>query len=191
MGNATFIAAQLRLLSQSLAEASALLRGPPLTEADPSWTTRSASPLALDPPLARDISFHLGIQDCALVLWLRTLEPADAPVHFGMKFALAIGTARRLEHDEADQVFVYEGPNILGSDEGSDRKGTGQDGAGGGTGTGLQRQGTTQVHVREKIRVETADPNLLSLSAKLGALGHTLPLARMNLAAVMGEEVDV
>lgn len=47
------------------------------------------------------------------------------------------------------------------------------------------------VFVREKVRVESADPSLLSLSAKLTALGHTLLLARRNLAAVMGEEVEV
>jgi outer membrane protein TolC len=46
------------------------------------------------------------------------------------------------------------------------------------------------VYVREKVRVESADPSLLSLSSKLTALSHTLALARRNLAAVMGEEVE-
>ena len=46
------------------------------------------------------------------------------------------------------------------------------------------------VFVREKVRIETADPSLLSLSSKLTALGHTLAAARRNLAAVMGEEED-
>lgn len=172
-GNAVFIAAQLRLLSQSLSEASAVLRGPPLTDADPTWTYRSVAPSHFDPPLPPNVSFHLGMQDSQLVLWLRALEPADAPVNLGMKFALAIGTARRLEHDEADQTFSYcpEG------ESGNGNKG----GAG---------AGSMQVYVREKVRVESADPSLLSLSSKLTALSHTLALARRNVAAVMGEEPD-
>lgn len=46
------------------------------------------------------------------------------------------------------------------------------------------------VFVREKVRVESADPSLLSLAAKLTALGHVLNVARRNLAAVMGEELE-
>lgn len=46
------------------------------------------------------------------------------------------------------------------------------------------------VFVREKVRVESADPSLLSLAAKLAALGHVLTVARRNLAAVMGEEME-
>jgi hypothetical protein len=49
------------------------------------------------------------------------------------------------------------------------------------------RNMSVNVFVREKVRVESADPSLLSLSAKLSALGHTLALARRNLAAVLGE----
>lgn len=59
-----------------------------------------------------------------------------------------------------------------------------------GTGTKPQQQPQVDVFVREKVRVESADPSLLSLAAKLTALGHTLGLARRNLAAVMGEELE-
>jgi Rogdi leucine zipper containing protein. len=45
------------------------------------------------------------------------------------------------------------------------------------------------VYVREKVRVESADPSLMSLSAKLMALGHTLALARQNLEVLLGEDV--
>jgi len=198
---APFVAAQLRLLSQSLAEASALLRGPPLTDADPAWTSRSAAPACFDPPLAplpappppgqhhhlhhsaaaaaggSTLSFHLGLQDSQLVLWLRALEPADAPVNLGMKFALAIGTARRLEHDESDRVFrfAWDGAAEPGRPP-PDAPAAGPPGV--------------DVFVREKLRIETPDPSLLSLSAKLASLSHTLSLARGNLAAVMGEDLE-
>lgn len=114
------------------------------------------------------------------MLYLRALEPADAPVNFGTKLALAIGTTRRLEHDEADKVFRYK------CDEESYVEGAHETGGGGGGGSGKE----LEVYVREKVRVESADPSLLSLSAKLNALSNTLSLARRNLAAVMGEEME-
>ncbi len=63
---------------------------------------------------------------------------------------------------------------------GSPQGGAGEDGA----------AGPVEVVVREKVRVESADPSLLSLSAKLNALSNTLAHARRNLAAVMGEEPE-
>lgn len=129
------------------------------------------------------------------MLWLRALEPADAPVNLGMKFALAIGTARRLEHDEAEQVFVYTYPE--GSSEISTGSAPTASAGSGGSGQATaskskenQRGDEVQVYVREKVRVESADPSLLSLSAKLTALANTLSLARANLAAVMGENIE-
>ncbi|KAK0612438.1 RAVE subunit 2/Rogdi [Bombardia bombarda] len=204
-----FLSTQLRLLSTSLTEASALLKGPPLTIADPSWTTRS---------------------------------PADAPVNFGTKLALAIGTTRRLEHDESERVFGFCCDDVPTQDGGGGGyplahtksglvvHGTGRaqsvaGGGGGGGGVALSgtrrgispggkrpaaasvsggaasgdnshghnggggnRKKEVEVFVREKVRVESADPSLLSLSSKLTALGHTLALARRNLASVMGED---
>lgn len=181
--------------------------------------SRSCSPLHFAPPLPRDLSVHWGVQDSCLVLWLRALEPAGAPLNLGMKFALAIGTARRLEHDEAEQVFVYTypegsepvggaGPGVASASRpaasaGRDGSG-GAPGRGGGGGGGQLQQGGSsfkdednhnrsnevQVYVREKVRVESPDPSLLSLSAKLMALTNTLALARGNLAAVMGENFE-
>lgn len=137
------------------------------------------------------------------MLWLRTLEPVDAPVNLGMKFALAIGTARRLEHDEADQLFVYTYPegNSETSTSGVSAAPAGGSGPGKGAGGSSgqataskskedQRGGEVQMYVREKVRVESADPSLLSLSSKLTALANTLSLARANLAAVMGENIE-
>ena len=189
-----FIAAQLRLLYQSLSEASALLKGPPLTIADPAWTTRSVASSHFvqsipQPSTTPPLSVHFGIQDSCLVLWLRSLEPADAPVNFGTKLALAIGTARRLEHDEADRVFGFRWGEVL--DQTRDENTRSSSPAKGlAPLSGTRDQKEADVFVREKVRIETADPSLLSLAAKLGALGHTLGVARRNLAAVMGEELD-
>lgn len=232
LSTATFLAAQLRLLSHSLTEASSLLKGPqPLTASDATWVSKSCPPAHFSPPLPRDLSICWGVQDACLVLWLRALEPANAPVSVGMKFALALGTARRLEHDEAEQVFVYTYPegsggsgeaaaparpgtlagnaaaaggarnNGWGVRPGTSAGMTGSDSNTGGRGSSallgengddrkIDRRDEVQVYVREKVRIESADPSLLSLSAKLMALTNTLALARGNLAAVMGQEFD-
>lgn len=250
---AAFVSAQLRLLSTTLQESSAILKGRPLTDTDPGWTTLSAAPghflapPAPPPPATNlnsflsapqqqpdasagnplhNISIYFSLQESALVLWVRTLEPADTTPSFGMKFALAIGTARRLEHDESDVIFGYccaglDGKPAGGGDEEEHRRHgprtsptlsakrpPSQSGAPvlsgtrdstrrsssrnpGGAAGGREKDGDAlQVYVREKIRVESADPSLMSLSAKLGALSHTLTMARRNLAAVMGEELE-
>ena len=44
--------------------------------------------------------------------------------------------------------------------------------------------------MREKVRVETPDPGLMSVMAKLGALEYGVRAARANLAVLTGEEVE-
>jgi hypothetical protein len=180
--NATFISAQLRVLANAVSECSALLKGPPLTESDPLWTSASCAPTHFSPPTSPNISIYLGLQESCLVLWLRALETVDAPVHFGMKLGLAIGTFRRLEHDEMDAVFDVTFPNSEALANHPAPRGH--------VAAQPKSDKTVQVHVREKVRVESADPSLMSVSSKLNALGHTILQVRRNLAAVMGEEFE-
>ena len=44
------------------------------------------------------------------------------------------------------------------------------------------------MRVKEKIRVETQDPALISAMAKLNALDHSVMLSRKALDIVMGRE---
>ena len=46
------------------------------------------------------------------------------------------------------------------------------------------------VSVREKVRVESADPILLSVAAKLSALEHEVGTWRSALSVVMGENPE-
>ncbi|KAH7037175.1 RAVE subunit 2/Rogdi [Microdochium trichocladiopsis] len=208
---ADFLSSQLRQLAQNLAEATAILKGAP--DPDQRWTSQSVSLSHFAAPRSQSISFYLTVQDASIILYLRALEPADAPMNFGAKLAFAIGTARRLEHDEAEKVFWYvcdqesrpDGSPSDGGSSGGGGSGGGSGGVGGGNGsagagaaaarsTGLKRQQTrdkVDVYVREKVKVESADPSLLAMSTKLSALANTLALARRNLAAVMGEDLDV
>jgi hypothetical protein len=105
------------------------------------------------------------------------------PVNLGLKLGLALGTFRRLEHDEMDMVFKYnhscEG-GVYNNRHGSHHHSSGP---------GPHAQGKLEdVYVREKVRIETGDPNLISLHSKLGYLSVMLADARNNLAAVMATD---
>lgn len=47
-----------------------------------------------------------------------------------------------------------------------------------------------QVKVKEKVKVETQDPNLIAAMAKLNALEHNVALSRKALDIVMGKNDD-
>ncbi|KAG6019867.1 hypothetical protein E4U41_003054 [Claviceps citrina] len=213
---ASSLASALKALSECIAESRALLKGssssnrnrsdnnnssssssndndndnPKKDACDPAWQTSSCPPHHFSPPLPQNMSFYMALQDSSIVLWLRALERADAPLHFGTKLGLAIGTVRRLEHDEMDVLFRYH-PGGDGRSEprmGACRPPRSQPRPGA---LAPDAPPPEEVYVREKVRMESADPSLISLYSKLGQLGHMLGLARHNLAAVMGEDMDV
>ena len=115
-----------------------------------------------DPPLPSNVSFHMFIFDAALVLEIRTLELHNA----GEKSSLTGFSIR----DSLASALGGTRPPV--HDE-ADRtfKYRGQD-----------------VRVKEKIRVESQDPALISASAKLNALEHSVTLSRKALNIVMGRD---
>ncbi|UKZ82442.1 hypothetical protein TrVFT333_010231 [Trichoderma virens FT-333] len=177
----------MRLLADSISSSIALLKGPPLNEPDTNWTTQSCPSSHFSPPLTQNFSFYITLQECSIVLLMRALEPVDAPVHFGTKLGLAIGTYRRLEHDEADIVFKYK----PGGDEMSDtrRLAANHSIQPPSIARTLSNSQLEEVYVREKVRVESADPSLISLYSKLGYLNIMLDQARRNLDAVMSVQL--
>ena len=48
----------------------------------------------------------------------------------------------------------------------------------------------TDVKVKEKVRVESQDPSLISAMAKLAALEHTVELGRRALNVVLGKDYE-
>lgn len=46
------------------------------------------------------------------------------------------------------------------------------------------------VRVKEKVRVESADPSLMAAMAKLAALEHTIGMSRKCLSIVMEEDME-
>lgn len=69
------------------------------------------------------------------------------------RFAQVLGASKIPPHDEVDQVFKYNGQDVV---------------------------------VKERLRVESQDPSLLSAMAKLGALEHSAAMSRKALETVMG-----
>lgn len=169
--SASFISGQLLLLHQILSESKTMLSGPP--PPDPTnpntlaatWTHNLIDASCFTPRLPDDLSIEIGISEASLILTVRTLEDADQPLNFGTKLAFAIGAQRRLEHDEMEGVYTI--PRLAGA-------------------PGVE--GGRRVRVKEKVRVESADPSLMAGMAKVGALEHAIGLARWGLSVVMGEE---
>ncbi|GAB1209901.1 hypothetical protein APSETT445_008689 [Aspergillus pseudonomiae] len=162
--NASFIYGQLRLLYETLSEARQMLKG----ESDQvrgKWWETSALEDMFDPPLPPNLSFHLSIADSALVLYLRTLE-SSTPTHTPTAFATDISlTGFNLR----DRLF---GTRHRGHDEVGD----------------LFTWKGDEVKVREKIRVESQDPSLMAVMAKLTALQHEVMKWISALKVLMGNE---
>ncbi|KAG9623706.1 hypothetical protein KCU60_g22357, partial [Aureobasidium melanogenum] len=167
--DANFISGQLTLLHENIRDAKAVLKADPAAqEADKTWASEPLDDKIFDPPPPPNLSFHLSISDAALLLHIRTLEPASSTgsstplggsgpsfTGFGLRdrLAHALGAGPRPPaHDEAEDVFIYRG---------------------------------AQVRVKEKVRVESQDPSLISAMAKLAALEHTVELGRRALDVVM------
>lgn len=118
-----------------------------------------------DPPLPAYLSFHLFIADSALVLLLRTLE-SNTPTHAQTAFTTDLSlTGFSLR----DKLF---GPRHLPHDEiGAVFSWHGED-----------------VKVKEKIRVESQDPSLMAVMAKLTALQYEVLKWIASLKMLMGSD---
>ena len=204
--NPSFLAAQLRLLSNLIADSLSILKGHPASPddgggLDTAWTTQSCASEHLQPDPGPALSLFFSLSDSLLLLTIRVLEPAHAPVALGTKLGLAIGTVRRVEHDETDVVFDYlhhacdpldhpVTPHPARDPDAPEPPRRAGKSAGGGvrmTSTPERIEGGvfTPVVVREKVRVETADPKLMSLEAKLNSLRLTIARVEANLGTVI------
>ncbi|KAI9857693.1 MAG: hypothetical protein M1813_008114 [Trichoglossum hirsutum] len=112
-----------------------------------------------DPTLPENLSFDLSISDASLRAELRTLEPVN---HVD---TLSNFGFQRL----AAAIGAARKPEHDESNEVFNYKGV-------------------DVRVAAKIRVESADPSLIALTAKLAALEHNVSLSRKALDIVMGRD---
>ncbi|KAF2691517.1 hypothetical protein K458DRAFT_411240 [Lentithecium fluviatile CBS 122367] len=157
--DANFVAGQLRLLHDHIQEARQALKG--YSDVQPPWWEHAPDDKVFDPPLPPNVSFHLFVFDAALLLEIRTLEVQNAGDDAYAGFSLR------------DRLAVALGGVRPPVHDEADRTFTyrGQ-----------------EVRVKEKIRVESQDPALMSAMAKLNALEHSVMLSRKALHMVMGRE---
>ncbi|KAI4727313.1 hypothetical protein E4T49_04929 [Aureobasidium sp. EXF-10728] len=171
--DANFISGQLTLLHDNIRDAKAALKGPPAAdEADKLWASDPLDDKIFDPPPPPNLSFHLSIADAALLLHVRTLEPvsntgSSTPLGGAPSFT-GFGLRDRLAH------ALGAGPRPPAHDEAED----------------VFTYRGTHVRVKEKVRVESQDPSLISAMAKLAALEHTVELGTKALDVVMAKDDD-
>ncbi|KAI9835497.1 MAG: hypothetical protein M1838_005283 [Thelocarpon superellum] len=159
--DANFISGQLRLLFDNIQEARQTLKGPDPLDPSKDWAENPVDPNLFDPPLPSCLSFHLSIVEAALQLQLRTMEPVDAP------------PASLTGFDFRSRLAVAIGASKIPTHDERDE---------------TFRYKGEEVRVKEKVRVESQDPNLMAMMAKLAALEHNVALSRKALDIVMGKE---
>lgn len=132
------------------------------------WTKDSVPDEAFDPRLPGSLSLHFTIQDANLVLTIRSLAPASP----GGTPNTPSESAFSLSGFHLRNRLLGLGPRLPNHDE---------------TGEVFEWRGKQDVTVREKARVESGDPSLMSVAAKLSALDHEVARWRFNLRILMGK----
>nr|OQO28093.1 hypothetical protein B0A51_05292 [Rachicladosporium sp. CCFEE 5018] len=164
-GNADFISSQIRLLHENIQEAKGALKG--WSDGHKSWSDDSLEPTTFDPPLPANLSLHLSISEAAIVLHVRTVGGSDA--HTGTNTPLSAPSG--LSFRERFTTAFTGGKPVFHDEAHQAFTFRGQ-----------------EVRVRDKVRVESADPSLMAAMAKLGALERNVALSRRALHVVMGKE---
>ncbi|KAK3625449.1 hypothetical protein LTR56_014296 [Elasticomyces elasticus] len=171
--NANFISGQLRLLHDNIQEAKAALKG--WTPGQKLWHEDPVDGAAFTPALPANLAFHLSISEAAILLNVRILEPANHNTG-GSTTPLSIA---------ASSTASYSGFSLR--ERLSGVLGGGKQALHDEAHEVFNYQGQ-EVRVKEKVRVESQDPSLMSAMAKLGALERNVALARRALGVVMGSD---
>ncbi|KAL9126363.1 MAG: hypothetical protein Q9217_004565 [Psora testacea] len=161
--NGSFIAGQLKLLFDGIEEARQTLKGGEDVIGGKWWEVDGVDDDTFAPPLPPPFSPHLSISDAALVLHIRTLGP---PTTQAEKSLSLTGLSIRTRLGLAARPQLHDELDQVFKYKGE------------------------EVSVKEKVRVESQDPSLMAVMAKLSALGHSVASWRFRVGVVMGEEID-
>lgn len=154
---------QLRLLDVNIQEAKNALKGGGALNL-PWWKVPTQED-AITPALPPYLSIHFSVTDAALVLEVRTLEPTDPQTSSDYHSSFSLRDRLGLALGTSKPPAHDEVDDIF-------------------TWRGQE------VKVREKLRVESSDPNLMAALAKLISLERAVALAREGLNTVMGKDED-
>ncbi|KAK6522042.1 hypothetical protein TWF281_002611 [Arthrobotrys megalospora] len=169
------LSSQLSSLLSDIQSAQQILKSTPKPNLFPYHAVENT---LFDPQLPENLALDITIQDAAIVTELRLLENTTPVAYTGLTAALSMNIDQHLSN------FNFR-ERIAGAFKG--RKGVGN-GSGSGTSGGEEETYTykgVEVRVKERIKVESQDPSLMSVVSKLGALEHNLAMGRTSLEIVM------
>lgn len=171
--NANFISGQMKLLHDNIQEAKAALKGGTDGQKVKAWHEEPLDPNIFDPPLPANVSFHLSIAEAALLLHVRTLEAAFPITGTNTPLSTSGGSYTGFSLRERLATALIGGRPAFHDEAHEVFAYRGQ-----------------EVRVRDKVRVESQDPSLISAMAKLGALEHNVAMSRRSLGVVMGQDMS-
>ena len=125
-----------------------------------SYHSQSHSTKIFSPPLSPSLSLHLSIADAALLLHVRTLISPSTTE------SSLTGLSLRTRLGLGPRPPVHDELDQVFHYRGE------------------------EVTVREKVRLESQDPSLMAVMAKLSALGHAVGGWRLRVRVVMGEDLE-
>ncbi|MCJ1308300.1 37S ribosomal protein S22 [Agyrium rufum] len=178
--DASFISGQLRLLFELLQEAKQTLKGG--ADVVGEWPAFTVDEAIFSPPLPSHFAITLTINEASILLTLRTIEHySGGTPSSGARPSSSSSTASSSFAPDFSSISTFSLRHRLGlaprppeHDE-SDRT--------------FSFKGR-QVRVKEKVKVESQDPSLMAVMAKVSALEHVVAWARTSLAVVMGQNED-
>lgn len=132
-------------------------------KANPSEKTPDNIKQVFDTHFPRNLSFQLSLVEAALSLTVRTLEPASSTAPAGSLSGFGFRERFALAIGTA-AVPSHDEVGQMYTFKGQ------------------------EVRVREKLTVESQDPALLAVMAKLSALEHSAAMSRKALDIVMGKD---
>ncbi|KAL9066540.1 MAG: hypothetical protein Q9161_007515 [Pseudevernia consocians] len=124
------------------------------------WWEDAMTEDTFSPPVPPSLSLHLSIADAALLLHVRTLAPPSTPE------SSLTGLSLRTRLGLSPRPPVHDELDQVFHHRGE------------------------EVTVKEKVRVESQDPSLMAVMAKLSALGHAVGGWRLRVGVVMGEDLE-
>lgn len=160
--DASFISGQLRLLLDLIQEARQSLNGN--DELNEKWCDSPMDVNTFEPALPPNLALNFSISESAVVANFRTLHliNQNTPTSFTTEALSGLSIRQRLG-------LASRLPDHDESDK-------------------IFKFRNQDVRVREKARVESQDPSLMALMAKLTALEHGIKVARRALTIVMGAD---
>ncbi|KAL8717655.1 MAG: hypothetical protein Q9181_008297 [Wetmoreana brouardii] len=125
------------------------------------------------PPLPPNLSPHITLTPTSLLLTIRTLTPSPSPSTPNPSSTPTTSAApSRTGLSLRNRLTQILAPTPVATHDEADR---------------IFVYRGQEVRVREKVRVESQDPSLMAVGAKLSAVGHAVEGWRWKVSVVRGE----